>query len=294
MPQTILLTTSPSSSSESVNVTAYSSSGWLAVTPQGGSTPLVLTVSIGAGAPASGVDVGFVNIASGSTNLSVPVTLNVNSTGAASPISSNPNSLSFVLMQGSTAAISQSVALSTASSAIANFTATPITNNGASWMTVIPGAGSFPGNLQVSVNPVGLGNTPGTFQCSRCDQCSGNNRTLDSRARHRSRAAGAQRESRLVLVRISDWNHRSSGSTLTLSSSTGANVAFTATPSETNCGNWITLNQSSGATPNTLSIQVNTSGLTAQTCTGQINIAAPTASDASIVVPVTLWSARCR
>ena len=44
--------------------------------------------------------------------------------------------------------------------------------------------------------------------------------------------------------------------TLMLSSSTGANVTFTATAQATSCGNWIVLNQNSGATPSTLSVQV--------------------------------------
>ena len=61
----------------------------------------MLTVSIGAGAPTSGVDVGFINVLSGTTNLSVPVTLNANSTGGTSPISASPNSLSFVFAEGS-------------------------------------------------------------------------------------------------------------------------------------------------------------------------------------------------
>jgi uncharacterized protein (TIGR03437 family) len=76
--------------------------------------------------------------------------------------------------------------------------------------------------------------------------------------------------------------------TLTLSSSTGANVSFTATAQTTNCGNWIVLNQNSGATPSTLSVQINTSGLIAGQCTGQITISAPGAANASVVVPVSL------
>jgi uncharacterized protein (TIGR03437 family) len=76
--------------------------------------------------------------------------------------------------------------------------------------------------------------------------------------------------------------------TLALSSSTGANVSFTAFAQPTNCGSWIVLNQNSGATPSTLSIQVNTSGLTAGTCTGAINITAPGASNPNVSVPVSL------
>ena len=68
--QTILLSTASGSASVT-SVVAHSDTGWLTVSsPTGTSTPLVLTVSIGAGAPSSGVDVGFINILSGTTILS--------------------------------------------------------------------------------------------------------------------------------------------------------------------------------------------------------------------------------
>src|SRR5271163_4205609 len=97
--QTILV--SSASGTANVSATAYSVAGWLTVTSSNNTTPSVLTVTIGAGAPTSGVDVGFINIFSGPSALSVPVTLNVNSTGGASPLSANPNSLSFVFPNGS-------------------------------------------------------------------------------------------------------------------------------------------------------------------------------------------------
>jgi hypothetical protein len=141
--QTILL--SSASGSANVTVTAHSDTGWLNVTPQSGTTPLVLTVSIGAGAPATGVDAGFINILSGTATFSVPVTLNANANGVPSPILANPNSLSFVFPNGSTAAMSQNVALSSSSSSVTNFTASALTNSGTPWLSVSPVAGSLPG-----------------------------------------------------------------------------------------------------------------------------------------------------
>ena len=76
--------------------------------------------------------------------------------------------------------------------------------------------------------------------------------------------------------------------TLAISSSTGANVSFSSSSSTNNCGNWIVLNQSGGATPTTLSVQVNTEGLSAGLCTGTIEIAAPSASNPIIALPVSL------
>jgi trimeric autotransporter adhesin len=284
--QTILL--SSSSGTANVSITAHSDTGWLAVTSSSTTTPAVLTVSIGAGAPTSGVDVGFINILSGTTNLSVPVTLNANSTGGTSPISASPNSLSFVFANGATAAETQNVQLSSSSSSVTNYTATSITNSGTPWLSVNPTAGSLPGTLQVSVNPISLLSSPGTFSAAVAINAPGTNGisipvlvTIQG-----------QPSLNVLPAKLSFGYQLGTAApeaeTLTLSSSTGANVSFSATAQTTNCGNWIVLNQNSGATPSTLSVEVNTSGLTAGTCTGQINISAPGASNPSVTVPVSL------
>ena len=284
--QTVLL--SAASGALNVTVSAYSDTGWLAATSSSTTTPAVVTVSIGSGAPTSGLDVGFINILSGTTTLSIPVTLNANSTGGPSPLSASPNSLSFVFAAGSTAAISQNVSLSSSSSSFNNFTAKPVTNSGTPWLSVIPTAGSLPGNLQVTVNPIDLLSSPGTFNAAVAINAPGTNGI-----------------SLPILVTIQGVPSLSvspaqlsfgyqlgtavpAAETLALSSSTGANVSFTASAQTTTCGNWIVLSQNSGATPSTLSVQVNTSGLTAGQCTGQITIAAPGASNPSMVVPVSL------
>jgi uncharacterized protein (TIGR03437 family) len=77
--------------------------------------------------------------------------------------------------------------------------------------------------------------------------------------------------------------------TLSITSSTGAIVTFTATAKTTTCGNnWIVLSQQFAATPSTLNVQVNKSGLGAGTCSGEIDIAASGASNPNVAVPVTL------
>ncbi len=283
--QSILLTTASGAATIS-SVTARSDTNWLVVTPSSGTTPMVVTVSIGPGAPSTGVDVGFINILSGTTTLSVPVTLNANSGGVASPLSANPNSLSFVFAPGSTAPQSQSVALSSSSSTVANYAATALTSTGTSFLSASPAAGSLPGNLQVTVSPAGL--TAGTFDAAVAINAPGTNGislpvlvtiqgtpTLD--------VSPAQ-----LTFGYQIGTSALAAQSLTLSSSTGASVAFTATATTMSCGNWIVLSQNSGATPSTLSVQLNISGLTQGTCTGQINISAPDASNPTVSVPVTL------
>ena len=285
--QTVLL--SSASGTANISVTAYSGTGWLMVASSSNATPAVLTVSIGSGAPTSGVSAGFINVLSGTTTLSIPVTLNADSTGAPSAISASPNSLSFVVTEGSTAAMSQTVILSSSSSSVTNFTATPITDGGTTLLSVSPTAGSLPVSLEVTVNP-GLLTNPGTFDAAVAINAPGTNGIsipvlVTVQGTPTVNASPAQLSFGYQLGTSGPV-----AQTLTLSSSTGANVSFTASAQSTSasCGSWIVLNQNGGATPSTLSVQVNTSGLTAGTCTGNITISAPTASNTSIVVPVSL------
>jgi uncharacterized protein (TIGR03437 family) len=285
-PQTILL--SSASGTATFSVSSYSDTGWLTATSSSTSTPAVLTVSIGAGARSSGIDVGFINIVSGTTTLSIPVTLNANSNGVASPVAGSPNSLSFVFPPGSTAAQSQIVSLSSSSSTITTFTAAGITNSGGTWLTVDPTAGSLPGSLQVTVNPVTLTNSPGTFDAAVAINAPGTNGiSIPVLVTIQGTPALTARPAQMSF----GYQLGTSGpqaQTLTLNSSTGANVSFTAFAQTTNCGNWIVLSQNSGATPSTLNVEVNTSGLSAGTCTGTINISAPGASNPNVAVPVSL------
>jgi uncharacterized protein (TIGR03437 family) len=283
--QTILLSTATGTAN--FTVTAYSDTNWLTVTSSALTTNAVLTVSIGAGAPTSGVDVGFINILSGTTSLSIPVTLNANSTGGPSPISASPNSLSFVFTQGSAAAATQSVSLSSSNSSITTFTAKPITNGGATWLGISSAAGSLPSDLLVTVNPALLPN-PGTFNAAVAISAPGTNGislpvlvTIQGTPALTVSPANLSFGYQLGTV-------GPAAQTLTITSSTGVNVPFTASATTTSCGSWIVLNQSSGATPSTLSVQINTSGLSTATCSGEINISAPTASNPSVSIPVTL------
>jgi uncharacterized protein (TIGR03437 family) len=85
--------------------------------------------------------------------------------------------------------------------------------------------------------------------------------------------------------------------TLKISSSTGVPLSYTATASTATCGNsWLQFlnvpNPASGTTDGTIQVGINTSGLTAATCTGSIIINASVqstgASVGSKTIPVTL------
>lgn len=287
-PQTVAITST--TGPESITITANSDTGWLDVSQNSGSTPLVLGVSIGSGAPTSGVHVGFINIQAGTNTLSVPVTLNANSTGTPTPLSASPNSLSFIFTAGNPLAQSQNVTLSSSSSTTTGYTATAITNSGTPWLQVNPTSGSLPNSLQVTVNPGSLLNTPGMFDGAVAINAPGTNGILIPVLVTVQGTPTLDVSPAQLSFGYQIGTSQPAAQTLSLTSSTGANVSFTATAQSTtpSCGNWIVLSQNSGATPSTLSVQANVTGLMAGPCNGQINISAPGATNPTVTVPVTL------
>ena len=287
-PQTVTVTST--NGPQSITVSAHSDTGWLTVSPSSGTTPIVVGVSVGSGAPTSGVDVGFINIQAGTETLSVPVTLNANSTGTPTPFSANPNSLSFIFTAGNTLAQSQNVKLSSSSAGTTSYTAVAITNSGTQWLQVNPQSGSLPNTLQVTVNPGSLLNTPGVFDGAVAINAPGTNGiTIPVQV-----TVQGTPTLNIIPTQLSFGYQigttQPAAQTLNLSSSTGANVSFTATAQSmtASCGDWIVLSQNSGATPSTLTVSANVTGLMAGPCNGQINISAPGATNPTVTVPVSL------
>ena len=284
-PQTLIITSS--SGSTSVALSTISSNNWLTVTPTSGTTPLQVTVSVNPAQSSLATDDGFINI--NSTGATSTVRVELETLPGASPISANPNSLSFPFAVTSTVPASQSIALSSGNSSTTTFTATPRTSDGGNWLSVNPQSDSLPGELQVTVNPTALPATLGPFSGAVAINAPGTNGisipVLVTLAGTPAIQVGS---SQLSFA----WQTGTSGpapQSFSITSSTGANVGFTAAAKTTSCGNWLVVSPQSGATPSNITAQVNTSGLTtAQPCAGEIDISAPGASNPTVVVPVTL------
>lgn len=284
-PQTVIITSS--SGPTNVAVSTISNNSWLTVTPTSGTTPLQLTVFVNPALSSLATDDGFLNINATGASLSVRVELDT--LPGASPLSANPNSLSFPFAITSTVPATQTIALSSSHSGLTTYTITPRTSDGGNWLTVNPQAGNLAAEVQVTVNPTALPATPGPFSGALAINAPGTNGisipVLVTLAGTPAIQAGS---SQLSFV----WQTGTNGpaaQSFSITSSTGANVGFTALAKTSSCGNWLVVSPQSGATPSSITAQVNTSGLTtAQTCAGEIDISAPTASNPSVVVPVTL------
>ncbi len=285
--QNVLVNSTPGS--VNVTVTSFSANNWLQVTPAGGNTPLSLTVSIGPSAPTSGTDTGFISVAAAGTSISIPVVLNVNSQGGVSPIVVSPNSLSFAFPANSTVPVSQAVSVSSNSASVTTFTSSAFTNGTGNWLTVTPTSGSLPNTLQVAVSPTALPAGNGPFQGAVSINAPG---TTGVSLQVLVTVGGTPAINVVPAQVAFAWQIGTTSPTpqpISIQSSTGANVSFTATAKTANCGsNWLVISQQTGATPATISVQVNTSGLVAGNCSGEVDISAPGASNPNVVVPVTL------
>ena len=267
-------------------VSAFSDTNWLQVSPTSGVTPATLSVAIGSAAPTA-TDVGFLNISSPGGFLSIPVVFNPSSTGGISPISTNPNSLSFNFAANSTVPVTQSVQVSSSSSSITSFTASPVTSNGGNWLTVTPTSGPLPNTLMVTVNPAGL--QAGSFAAAIAINAPGSNGVSLPVQVTIAGTPGINVSPTQLSFGYQIGTSQPLAQTLSVTSTTGANVSFTASATTSTCGNnWLVLSPQSGATPSTLSVQVNTSSLSAGTCNGVITISAPGASNPSVTVAVNL------
>ncbi len=286
-PPTQTLTINSSTGPTNVTVSAFSDNGWLKVTPTSGKTPLPVTVSVNPALSNLTTDNGFINISAAGAFLSVRVELDVNSPGP-SPFKADPNSLSFTFAANSTVPITKTIAISTKDSSVTTFSATATTNDGGNWLTVTPTSGGLPNTLQVTANPTAFTGS-GPFKAVVAIN-----------------APGTTGISVPVLVTLAGtpaiifsppqlnfaWQIGTNGppaQTISITSSTGANVSFTASSKTSSCGNWLVISPQSGATPSTITAEVNTSGLTtANQCSGEIDISAPGASNPSVQIQVGL------
>ena len=287
-PQSILITSSAGATS--VTVSASSANSWLQVTPTSGTTPLQVTVSVNPALSALATDDGFINIAA--TGASVSVRVELDTLPGTSPLSANPNSLSFQFPVNSTVPVSKSVTLSTATASLTSFTATPRTADGGNWLSVNPTSGNISGGLEVSVNPSALPATPGPFSGAIAINAPGTNGISIPVLVTVAGTPAIQLGATQLAFAWQTGTNAPAAQSFAITSSTGANVAFTAFSKTASCGSWLVISPDSGATPSNITASVNTAGLTTTTttepCAGEIDITAAGASNPLVVLPVTL------
>lgn len=255
-----------------------SGGSWLSVTPAGGTTPATSTVSAAPGSLAPGTYNGSVTFTpTGAANgpQTVAVTLTVT---AAPTISLSTNTATFSYQIGAAAPAPQSVSVTTSTPGL-TFGAT----SDMPWLSVTPASGTTPGSLAISLNTASL-TTPGTFTGHITVTAAGtsNSPQIITVTANVTSAPNIQASPSALSFAFQLGGAQPATQTLNITSS-GTPLNFTATGNSS----WLVVT-GGGTTPGTVNVDINTSGLTAQTYTGAITIAAPGSGNGSVIVPVTL------
>jgi hypothetical protein len=194
-------------------------------------------------------------------------------------LSLSASALTFAYQLGGSTPAAQNISISSTGSALSYTVGT----SGA-WLTATPTSGTTPGTVSVGINTSGL--AAGTY-----------NGTVTVTA------SGASNSPQTVAITLTVTSSTSSltlsPTSLTFSYQLGGSVPAAQNVSVTSSGSalnytvsksatWLTEAPASGTTPGTVSVGINTSGLTAGTYNGTVTITATGASNSPRTVAVTL------
>ena len=268
---------------------------WLSVSPSGGPTPAVLTVTVDPSKLSSGAYTGsvVVSVFGGSGSITVAVSLTV------STIDVNPASLTFQTAVGSTPLV-QSVTLT--STAPVTFTAAGSTSSGGNWLAVSPASGTVSNFSAVTAIPdstiVPL-LSPGTYNGTiTITPTSGTDLTpvlVPVTLTVTPAPAVTVSPASLNLEYQIGGSTSAAQQTITLTSPSTQGVAFTITAtSQTNPagGTWVVANPAAGSITSAgtlVTVGYNTfANLPAGTWTSTVTVNTPNGSPTTTSIPVTL------
>jgi uncharacterized protein (TIGR03437 family) len=313
--QTVTLSTTASQAlgfGVTSSVTANPSGGnWIVVNPMsgqipaGGSTQLTISYNTTTVLPA-GTYTGTVNVQvagalfpNGTSQQSINVTLLVSP--SSTPLLMVPSStLSFIYeLGGSVPAAKTFTPCSTATACNAAsgqsaVTVSAATATGGNWLTVTPPTTATTGQaFSVSVNPTGL--TVGTYNGTITVNMAGGGNNPQTIPVQLTVANDPLLQTNVSSISLPFQLGQAAAApfqVVSVTSSTGAPLNYTATASSSECGGaWLALSgATTGSTPNTFAATINTTGLAAGTCHGAISISAtlPATGAAAVNSPLSI------
>jgi uncharacterized protein (TIGR03437 family) len=294
--QTLTLSSNGAAVSFFVSATVSNSpTNWLVVNPQSGQTSGTsggasqVSVQVNPSNLPVGTYQGQIMVSGSGNSQTIPVTLLVTNLPI---ITFNNGSTTFNYQYSSlTAPASQSLTVTSSGNQFSFTTATSPAQGGANFLTVNPISGTTPQQLTLSVNPSVLATlAPGTYTETLSIDATG---------------AGNNPASYTVVLNVTNsvlivpsqnsmsFNYEINQAapqvqTLNINSS-GTSLQFSATATTNNCGNFLSVASQGSSTPGNLAVSVNTAGLTAGTCTGNIVVTATGAGNSPLSIPVTLY-----
>lgn len=295
-PQNLTLS-SGSPTGFTVAATTNSGGTWLVVSPQSGATAgggigATVTVSINPSGLSANTYTGQVTITNSGTGASqqIPVTLLVSNL----PILAFGNSGTTFnyQFQSTTLPTQQSVQVTSSGNPL-TFSASVTPGTGGNFLNVTPSSGTTPQTLALSLNATALAQlAPGTYTANVSVAASGSGNspvtypvTLNIT---NNVLLSASQSSLNFNYQIGQAQPTSQTVNIT---STGAPLTYsvTASSNSASCPNFLAASPTSGTTNGTIAVTVNTTGLVAGTCTGQISIASSGAGNSPLTIPVNLY-----
>jgi len=262
--QQITFTTAPPSGF--VSFTTSVSESWLTATPGATNTSSTVTITANPTGLTQLSNTGTVTLTYGPSYpvTQIPVTFNLS---APLLTLSGPASMTFHYTAGGTTPASQQLAIGATRTTSVNASVT----SGNTWLSVSPGSATTPASFTVSVNTSGLtsGSLIGNIQITASGA---SNSPLNIPVTlNVSPAALTATPSQLT------FNYQAGSATQpaaqTISVSDASNISFTATAATTSGGSWLAVTPATGGASASLSVSVNTKGLTANTYNGTVTIA---------------------
>jgi uncharacterized protein (TIGR03437 family) len=289
--QPVTFTTVPSAAYNAVSFTtsAATSDGgtWLTVTPAAAnsSSAIIITVNpTGLTAPSySGtVTVGFES--SDVAPISIPVTLTLSGSVSGTQLTA-PSSMTFNYTAGGAAPASQTLMIGSSPASSTGLTASVTAGN--SWLTVSPGSGTTPASFTVSVSTAGLTSSQtliGNIQIAAFGVA---NSPLNIPVTYTVSSSSSSSSTLTVPTTPLTFNYAIGGTApaaqaVSITGTSG--ISFTTL---TSGGAWLSATPS-GTVPSSLSIAVNSSGLSAGTYNGTVTVSSTGAAGSPAVIPVTL------
>ncbi|MEA2136290.1 MAG: hypothetical protein QOC68_4199 [Solirubrobacteraceae bacterium] len=267
-----------------LSFTASDDAPWLSVTPASGTAPQTLTVSASVTGLAAGTYTGKVTVTSvGATGspTDVPVTFTVDPPPVTPALAVTPASLSFSAVADGANPADKTLSVTNTGTGTLSFT----TSDDALWMSVTPGSGTAPQDLTVSVDTAGL--AAGTYTGKVTVTAAG--------------ATGSPKDITVTLVVNPGPTLAVAPASLSFSAVAGGANPAAKTLTATNSGAggslpvsasddaaWLSVTPASGATPQDLSVAVDTAGLAAGTYTGKVTVTSAGAAGSPRDVAVTL------
>jgi hypothetical protein len=264
------------------SLSASSTEGWLSVKPATGTTPKSIRISANPAGLSPGTYSGTVIVDSpGASNspLPFPVTFTVT---PAPTFALAPELLTFAAKAGEKPPAAQTITISS-SGAPLGYSVSASSTGG--WLSATSTTGTTPGPISVTANPAGLaaGSHTGTITVTSSDASSGPQVVavvFNVAAADLPTLAVAPAS--LAFVGQAGGTSPASQTVLTNSSKAAINYTVSAVSK----GGWLSAAANTGATPGSLKITANPSGMAAGTYTGTVILTSSDAANASQAVEV--------